>query len=187
MMSGTLSWVSGNLNNRGTYGGFWASTPNSYTYSRYLVFYSSNVYPKSNDNKPHGYTLRCVARPKFPPLFYLNRVSEVRSALKIFLSGNVSSRALRSLPLSVMLSGNLSWVAGNLYNRGTSGYFWASTPTSYTNSRLLYFYSTNVSPKNNSDKPGGFTLRCVACIFRLCYNSFRNPCAERSRKFYFRI
>ncbi|MBR3180556.1 hypothetical protein IKF63_00555 [Candidatus Saccharibacteria bacterium] len=98
-----------------------------------------------------------------------------------------SSRALRSLPLSVMMSGTLDWVNGNLNNRGTYGYFWASTPYSYTNSRHLYFSSTTVGPRNYHNKPYGFMLRCVACIFRLCHNSFRHPYAERSRKSYFRI
>ena len=73
-----------------------------------------------------------------------------------------SSRALRSLPLSVMLSGDLNWSSGNLNRRGTYGSFWSSTPYAYTNSRYLYFYSTNVGPKNGGYKPNGFTLRCVA-------------------------
>ena len=72
------------------------------------------------------------------------------------------SRALRSLPLSVMMSGVLYWVNGILGNRGTNGYFWASTPYSYTSSRYLNFRSTNVSPKYSGNKPDGFTLRCVA-------------------------
>ena len=72
------------------------------------------------------------------------------------------TRALRSLPLSVMLSGNLYWVYGNPDNRGTYGHFWSSTPYSYTDSRLLVFGSTNVYSKSGYAKPGGFTLRCVA-------------------------
>ncbi|MBR3180888.1 hypothetical protein IKF63_02315 [Candidatus Saccharibacteria bacterium] len=62
MMTGILYWNSGNLGSRGTFGYFWASTPNSYTDSRSLYFLSTNVYPKRNNAKPHGFTLRCVAR-----------------------------------------------------------------------------------------------------------------------------
>ena len=76
------------------------------------------------------------------------------------------SRALRSLPLSVMMSGNLGWSSGDLFSRGTYGFFWASTPYSYASSRLLYFRSANVDPKNGGGKPSGYTLRCVAlCAF----------------------
>ncbi|MBR3180593.1 hypothetical protein IKF63_00745 [Candidatus Saccharibacteria bacterium] len=62
MMSGNLYWANGYLGVRGTYGGFWASTPNSYTYSRHLNFSSTNVNPKTNGDKPYGLALRCVAR-----------------------------------------------------------------------------------------------------------------------------
>ena len=61
-----------------------------------------------------------------------------------------------------MMSGNLYWGSGNLYDRGTDGYFWSSTPGSYTDSRSLYFYSTYINPKYGYRKPYGFTLRCVA-------------------------
>ena len=76
--------------------------------------------------------------------------------------GNFPSRALRSLPLSVMVSGYYGWQGGGLFNRGMYGHFWTSTPNSYTNSQYLYFYSTLVGPKNNTYKPYGLTLRCVA-------------------------
>ena len=72
------------------------------------------------------------------------------------------SRALRSLPLSVMMSGYLYWVSGNLYNRGTAGNFWSSTPYAYINLYYLNFNSTNIYPKNGNNKPYGFSLRRVA-------------------------
>ncbi|MBR3180933.1 hypothetical protein IKF63_02540 [Candidatus Saccharibacteria bacterium] len=85
MMSGILSWSSGNLYSRGAVGYFWSSTPFSYSDSRYLNFGSTNISPKNGSNKPYGLTLRCVARfpPKSPPLFYLNNFSELSPALKI--------------------------------------------------------------------------------------------------------
>ncbi|MBR3180837.1 hypothetical protein IKF63_02035, partial [Candidatus Saccharibacteria bacterium] len=61
-----------------------------------------------------------------------------------------------------MMSGRLNWYSGTLYYTGTTGYFWASTPNSYINSRYLAFSSANVNPKNSYNKPYGFTLRCVA-------------------------
>ena len=65
-----------------------------------------------------------------------------------------------------MMSGYLNWYSRDLRNRGAYGYFWASAPISYTRSRFLFFYSTNVDSKNNNLKPYGFTLRYVAlCAF----------------------
>ena len=84
---------------------------------------------------------------------------------KFLFSCTFPSRALRSLPLSVMLSGSLGWHSGILYDRGTYGYFWTSTLYSYTYSRHLYFYSTEVNPKAGSSKPRSLALRCVARFF----------------------
>ena len=165
-MSGIFSWDSGYFGSRGTEGRFWSSTPVSYASSWYLYFRSTNVYPKNGDYKPTGFTLRCVARfpPKSPPLFHLNKFSELSSALQILCA--FPSRALRSLPLSVMMSGYLFWGNGNLSTRGTYGYFWSSTPGSYVGSRYLYLTSTNVGPKNGYGKSYGLSLRCVARFFR---------------------
>ncbi|MBR3180650.1 hypothetical protein IKF63_01035, partial [Candidatus Saccharibacteria bacterium] len=135
MMSGNLAWGSGNLYRSGTDGYFWASTPYAYTSSRHFSFYSANVAPKGGFVKSNGLSLRCVAFP---------------------------SRALRSLPLSFMMSGYYGWGSGNLIYRGTDGRFWVSTPVTYTSSRYLYFGSSNVIPKYGDYSPSGFSLRCVA-------------------------
>ena len=66
------------------------------------------------------------------------------------------------------MSGYLGWGSGNLIYRGTDGRFWASTPVTYTSSQRLYFYSTNIYPKNGDNKPYGLPIRCVArftCVF----------------------
>ena len=176
-MSGHLYWVSGTLNDRGTFGSFWSSTPYSYASSRYLYFGSTYVGPKYGYNKPDGSTLRCVASlfvtflPELSaasPVFlqnlhlYFTSINFRRFAPRSKFFCNFPSRALRSLPLSVMMSGNLYWVYGNPDNRGTYGNFWASRPYSYTDSRLLVFGSTNVYSKSGYYKLGGFPLRCVA-------------------------
>ena len=199
MMSGVLSWSSGNLSNRGTNGYFRSSTPYAYTASHGLGFNSAGVNPKSGYYKPDGLALRCVARQKKRTMTsssicpkgwmlpqndgnqswynllngtYKYYATEMENGtgnitggdtLKAIDNDKDSSRALRSLPLSVMLSGYYGWGSGNLIARGTGGGFWASTPGSYTYSRHLYFYSTNVTPKNsNLSKPDGLALRCVA-------------------------
>ena len=99
-------------------------------------------------------------------------------------------RALRSLPLSVMMSGYLSWSHGNHSNRGTGSVFWASTLSSYIFSRHLRFYSTNVSPKDNGYRPYGFTLRRVTLTFRNfhpCSKFFASFLPELSAAFLFRL
>ena len=155
MLPGYLYCGNGNLYNRGTNGNFWSSTPVSYTGSRSLYFYSTYVSPKNYDYKPHGLTLRCVAR------FF--RTSTY--AQKNYYAP--PSRALRSLPLSVMMSGLLAWNSGSRHDSGIYGYSWSSTPIisgtyKYISSRHLDFNSTNVYPTYGSYKPFGFTLRCVA-------------------------
>ncbi|MBR3180744.1 hypothetical protein IKF63_01545, partial [Candidatus Saccharibacteria bacterium] len=54
-----------------------------------------------------------------------------------------------------------------------NGRFWASTPSSYTLSRYLFFDSANVYPKHVSNKPDGLALRCVAQKSLHCNNNFR--------------
>jgi hypothetical protein len=53
----------------------------------------------------------------------------------------------------------------NLYNAGSSGFYWSSTAYSDTGdagSYLLYFSSGGVYPTSNSIRSGGISVRCVA-------------------------
>ncbi|MBR3181014.1 hypothetical protein IKF63_02970 [Candidatus Saccharibacteria bacterium] len=70
MMSGYLTWSSRTLFVRGTNGCFWASTLFSYTRPRNLGFGSTNVSSNSNGDKPHGFSIRCVARFKISQKFH---------------------------------------------------------------------------------------------------------------------
>ena len=164
MMSGDYIWHTGTLYGGGTHGFFWASMPGSYTHSRDIYFGSSNFYPMDGRYKPYGCTLRCVARNHQKPHPYStsNNFSELSSALQILCT--ISSRALRSLPLSVMMSGYYDWHNGNSDwgAKNGRGVFWVSTSDSYTNSRVLYFYSIIADPKRGNHKSSGFTIRCVA-------------------------
>ena len=60
--SGYYHWTNGALNNRGTFGYFWSSTPYSTAHARNLDFNSTYVYPQVSNNKVNGFTVRCVAR-----------------------------------------------------------------------------------------------------------------------------
>ena len=63
VFSGYYNWVVGGLSSRGSGGGYWSSTPNSNYYNAYnLNFGSTNVNPQGSNNKPYGFTIRCVAR-----------------------------------------------------------------------------------------------------------------------------
>ena len=66
MMSGYFAWDTSNLYRSGMYSYFWASTPRSYTHSRDLYFNSTDVYPKNFNDKPFGFSLRCVAFQSSP-------------------------------------------------------------------------------------------------------------------------
>ena len=84
-----------------------------------------------------------------------------------------------------MMSGDINWINGSFWGKGTDGHFWVSAPSQYIGSRFLGFNSANVYPKTNgNNKPSGFPLRCVvqlfapflpelsaAFLFRLCYRA----------------
>ena len=59
--SGNYNWNSGGLNNRGNNGNYWSAASSSDTYSYYLDFYSSYLYPRYNNSKGYGFAVRCVA------------------------------------------------------------------------------------------------------------------------------
>ena len=54
-----------------------------------------------------------------------------------------------------------SWYNG-FRNQGSYGNYWSSSQYSSTFARLLYFYSTDVSPYHGNNKYYGFPVRCVA-------------------------
>ena len=62
VFSGLYNWVNGGLNNRGTNGNYWSSTPYASTNAHNLNFNSTNVNPQNGNNKTNGLTVRCVAR-----------------------------------------------------------------------------------------------------------------------------
>ena len=62
IFSGYYYWVGGYLNNRGSNGNYWSSTPSSTIDARYLNLYSTRVNPQDSGSKTFGLTVRCVAR-----------------------------------------------------------------------------------------------------------------------------
>ena len=79
------------------------------------------------------------------------------------LSSAEGAAMLHKMPLSIVFSGYYYWVSGSLDYRGSYGYYWSSTPASnYYSAYNLNFNSTYVYPQGGSNKPNGFTIRCVA-------------------------
>ena len=58
--------------------------------------------------------------------------------------------------------GYYSYSNGNLYYRGSYGYYWESRVYNATYAYSLLFYSTGLVPQNNYYKGYGFSARCVA-------------------------
>jgi uncharacterized protein (TIGR02145 family) len=57
--AGNRNNSNGSLNNQGSNGNYWSSTPNgSNAYN--LNFNSSNVNPGNNNNRSNGFSVRCV-------------------------------------------------------------------------------------------------------------------------------
>ncbi|MBR3594704.1 InlB B-repeat-containing protein, partial [Candidatus Saccharibacteria bacterium] len=73
---------------------------------------------------------------------------------------------MMQLPLSIPYSGRYFWSTGTLSARGYYASFWTSTSHGATvdsNAHYLYFgYDGNINSQNSSEKPFGFTVRCVA-------------------------
>ena len=79
-----------------------------------------------------------------------------------FNSAAEPANRMQEVPLSIILSGLYNWVKGTADNRGSNGYYWASTPSSSASARRLAFSSTSVVPQGGGNKVNGFTVRCVA-------------------------
>jgi len=63
--------------------------------------------------------------------------------------------------LTLPAAGYRNLTNGALNNRGTNGFYWSSTENgSYAYS--FYFLSSNVNPARNSNRTGGFSVRCIA-------------------------
>ena len=59
-------------------------------------------------------------------------------------------------------SGARNYVAGALFNVGTSGYYWSSSSSSATNGYSIYFTRTTMNPVSNTNRQYGYSVRCVA-------------------------
>jgi hypothetical protein len=59
----------GTVNNRGTRGYYWSSTPNDASYGYYLYVYRTLVYPASYTYYYYGFTVRCVPAQEFVTCF----------------------------------------------------------------------------------------------------------------------
>ncbi len=57
-MAGNRNWSNGNMNNQGTNGNYWSSSPNT-TNGYNLNFNASNINPSNNNNRANGYSVRC--------------------------------------------------------------------------------------------------------------------------------
>lgn len=58
--SGNRNNTSGGINNVGSNGNYWSSSPNSATNGYNLNFNSTNVNPSNSNNRTNGFTVRCL-------------------------------------------------------------------------------------------------------------------------------
>ena len=94
---------------------------------------------------------------------YQNLLVEVYGGTSGTLSGSHLDAIIQNNPTSFVRSGAYRFDSGSLtyYPRTNYGFFWEATPYSATNARYLYFYSTYLTPQNNSNKGNGISLRCL--------------------------
>jgi len=56
--AGGRFWSNGAFFNGGSFGYYWSSSPNG-TNGYNLYFYSSDIYPSSNNGRAYGFSVRC--------------------------------------------------------------------------------------------------------------------------------
>ena len=173
----------GNTTERGTNP---ATSANTYSYGNYYNWYSATAgngkYSTSTNNStvagdicPTGWTLPESGDKT-------NMVAEKNNFYKLGLSlglsapanydsqtrpywigspeGSNASTAFRTYPNNFLYSGYV--YGSSVNNRGSYGYYWSKSAFSSYNAYNLYFYSSNVSPSDVSNKNYGFSVRCLA-------------------------
>jgi hypothetical protein len=58
---------------------------------------------------------------------------------------------------------------GGLYDVGSGGYFWSSSPSGGTYGYHLRFNSSSVSPSTSDSRSYGFLARCIAVFITVFY------------------
>src|SRR5574344_1421328 len=80
-------------------------------------------------------------------------------------SSTSPSVIVENAPLNFVRGGVYVYSDGQLYDRGTHGYYWSTTGSGSTNSRGLNFYPSNFIPQNYNLKGYGLSVRCAnKCI-----------------------
>lgn len=62
--------------------------------------------------------------------------------------------------LKLPMPGYRNYSDGSMYNQGTFGFYWSSSPNS-TLGYILGFDSTAIDPAYNGNRANGFSVRCL--------------------------
>ena len=111
---------------------------------------------------------------RLPPAYdsksYDNLITNTYGA-KNSTKGNYDTRIIIT-PISLLRAGSYNYSVGTRNGRGSYGGYWESRVYNGTTSYTLYFYSTDVNPRNYYLRGRGFTVRCVSknilVSFRFC-------------------
>ena len=84
------------------------------------------------------------------------------SSTKSYTSLNSFNDSTFKTAFKLPLAGGRSSSNASLYNQGSDGNYWSSSPTSASssNARLLYLYSSDVHANSNYYRAYGFSVRC---------------------------
>jgi hypothetical protein len=84
-----------------------------------------------------------------------NQANEASPGTRTFLKSDPANAVLPA-------AGYRDYSSGGVYNRGTYGYYWSSTPDSSAYGYFLCFNSGNVGPSDTSGYGVGVAVRCAA-------------------------
>jgi hypothetical protein len=89
---------------------------------------------------------------------YLNNVNVIPYTLGTYYWNEVKMETFMS-ELRLPMAGQKNWNNGNMYNQGTDGYYWSSSPSGATNGFEIWLNNTYVKPYD-SFRATGFLVRC---------------------------
>ena len=133
---------------------------NNTSYGAYYTWYTATAGTGTSSMTTQGQNASGSICPKGwkLPSSGSNSNSDFQQLSKLYTTG----LKLAAAPANFTYAGLLNPGNGSLVNQGLGGYYWSSTVYSSTSAYNLHFLMGSVSPDYHYNRPGGFSVRCIA-------------------------